>query len=245
MSIEPTCEYCGLVDKSRCKTKAMSEDCLHAPVEGKGPTVRTGPLAGLQRLHYRVIYADPPWSYKTFSKPKEGTVPHRSKEEPYKSMTREELLALPVEELAHPDGCVLHMWVISSHIDQAIELAALWGFTFKSLGMVWVKTQKHNPEVPKMGMGKWFRQEVEICLLFSRGKPKRDSAGVRQTILEPAREHSRKPDVAYDLVEALSFGPYLEMFSRSSRANWTAMGDQTGKFDPISLEEEDEIGDLL
>jgi len=241
---EPTCEYCGLVDKLRCRSPEASEDCPHAPVDMKASHVQTGPLSGLPRLHYGVIYADPPWSYKTFSKPKEGTVPHRSKDEPYKSMTAEELLALPVGEIAAKD-CVLHMWVISSHIDQAIALGKQWGFTYKSLGLVWVKTQKHDPEVPKMGMGKWFRQEVEFCLLFTRGKPKRDSAGVRQTILEPAREHSRKPDEAAARIEALSAGPYLEMFSRSSRPGWDVMGDQTGKFDALDPVEEAEIESLL
>lgn len=243
---EPTCQYCGLVDKHRCRSADAAEDCPHAPVEGKGPVVRTGPLSGLRRRHYGVIYADPPWSYKTFSKPDEGTVPHRSKDEPYKSMTAEDLLALPVGELAAED-CVLHMWVISSHFDQALALGAAWGFTFKSLGMVWVKTQKSDPEKPKMGMGKWFRQEAEICLLFTRGKPKRLDAGVRQVILEPAREHSRKPDAGYERVEALSAGPYLEMFSRADRDGWDAMGDQKGKFTPQAIDaaEEAEIDALL
>jgi len=240
-SIDPDKEYscpsCGLVGPEACGSAEDMEDCPHM-------RIADGPLAGLKINHYKVIYADPPWSYKTFSKPKEGTVPHRSKDEPYKSMTAEELLALPVHKIAAKD-CVLHMWVISSHLDQALALGAAWGFTFKSLGMVWVKTQKHNPEVPKMGMGKWFRQEAEICLLFTCGKPKRVSAGVRQTILEPAREHSRKPDVAYELVEALTDGPYLEMFSRSSREGWEAMGNQAGKFDPIDLSEEAEIDGLL
>jgi len=235
-----TCEYCGVVADHICRNKRDEETCLHGRIE-------SGPLAGLPINHFKVIYADPPWSYKTYSKPKEGTVPHRSAEEPYKTMTAEELLALPVHKIAAPD-CVLHMWVISSHFDQAVALAKQWGFTYKSLGLVWVKTQKHNPEVPKMGMGKWFRQEVEFCLLFTCGKPKRVSAGVRQTILEPAREHSRKPDEAMDRIEALTDGPYLEMFSRSSRENWTAMGDQKGKFDftkLVPLAEMEEIDDLL
>lgn len=206
--------------------------------------LQTGPMKGCKLNHYKVIYADPPWSYKTYSKPDEGTVPHRSEVEPYKSMTYEELEALPVFDVAAKD-CVLHMWVISSHIDQAIKLAAKWGFTYKSLGLVWVKTQKHNPEVPKMGMGKWFRQETEFCLLFTMGKPKRESAGVRQTILEPAREHSRKPDEAAERIEALSAGPYLEMFSRTSREGWDVMGDQAGKFDPIDPTEEAEIDGLI
>lgn len=244
MSMEPTCHYCGLVDKARCKTREASEECPHAPAEGKSPVVLTGPLAGLRRRHYGVIYADPPWSFKTYSSPEEGTVPHRTEVAPYKSMTAEELLALQVEELAAKD-CVLHMWTISSHLDQALWLGKAWGFTFKSLGMVWVKTQKGDPEKPKMGMGKWFRQEAEVCLLFTRGKPSRLSAGVRQTILEPAREHSRKPDVGYDLVEALSAGPYLEMFSRSDRKGWDAMGNEKGKFTSLDPVESLEIEGLI
>ena len=192
--------------------------------------ITEGPLAGLPTQHYGLIEADPPWSFKTYSNSEQGTVPHRSMEEPYRAMTHEQLVELPVGEIAAKD-CVLHMWTISSHVDQAIELGRTWDFTYKSLGLNWVKTQKHNPEVPKMGMGKWLRQDAEIALLFTRGNPKRVSAGVRQTILEPAREHSRKPDCRFERLEALAAGPYLEMFSRSSREGWDAMGDEVGKFD--------------
>lgn len=244
MSIEPTCDFCGLVDKTRCRTQDQAEDCQHAPVEGKGPVVRTGPLAGLKRRHYGVIYADPPWSFKTFSEPVEGTVPHRSGEAPYKSMTRDELLNMPVAEIAAKD-CILHLWTISSHVDQAIELAGRWGFAFKSLGFIWVKMQKGDPDTPKMGMGKWLRQEGEITLLFTRGKPTRTGAGVRQVLMEPAREHSRKPDGFYERIETLTDGPYVELFSRSSRAGWDAMGNEKGKFDKLDPVEEAEIGDLV
>lgn len=202
--------------------------------------ITSGPLAGLKRRHYGAIYADPPWSFKTFSNRDRGAVPHRSEDAPYQPMTYDELVNLKVQEVA-ADDCVLHMWTISSHLDQALLLGSCWDFTFKSLGLVWVKTQKGDPETPKMGMGKWFRQEAEICLLFTRGKPKRVSAGVRQTILEPAREHSRKPDVGYERVEALSAGPYLELFSRSSRPGWDAMGNEKGKFDRKPLVDEDDL----
>lgn len=194
----------------------------------------TGPLQGLRRQHYGAIMADPPWSFKTYSNRDRGTVPHRG-EEPYRSMTMEELQSLPVVELAAKD-CLLHMWTISSHVDQAIELGQRWGFTFKTLGFNWVKTQKSDPEKPKMGMGKWLRQDAEIGLIFTRGKPSRLSAAVRQTILEPAREHSRKPDEAMVRIEQLVAGPYLEMFSRSSRRGWDAMGDEVGKFDQLDGE---------
>lgn len=244
MSVEPHCHICGLVDKDVCGSAEDAEECPHAPAEGKAPVIARGPLKGLCRLHYRTIYADPPWSFKTFSNRDRGTVPHRGADEPYKPMTQEELWELPIGELAHPEGCVLHMWTISSHLDQAIALAGRWGFTFKSIGMIWVKTQKGDPEKPKMGMGKWFRQEAEVCLLFTKGKPKRTGAGVRQVIMEPAREHSRKPDEGYERVEALSDGPYLEMFSRASRPDWDAMGNEKGKFDQIEMDfGDDDVSD--
>lgn len=240
---EPSCGFCGLVDKSRCRSPEQAEECPHAPAEGKSPTVLSGPLKGLRRLHYGLIEADPPWSYKTYSNRDRGTVPHRTEEEPYPAMTKEELLALPVREIAAKD-CLLHMWAISSHFDQALALGIAWGFTFKSLGLHWVKTQKGDPEKPKMGMGKWVRQDCEIALIFTKGSPTRLSAGVRQTILEPAREHSRKPDIRFERLEALVAGPYLEMFSRSSRPGWDAMGDEVGKFDPMP-ELDDEAMELL
>jgi N6-adenosine-specific RNA methylase IME4 len=226
----PTCQFCGLVDTACCETKGDVESCPHAP----GAVIQSGPLAGLRKWGYGAVYADPPWSYKTYSEPVDGTVPHRSEIKPYESMTREELLALPVADITRKD-CILHLWTISSHVDQAFELAAAWGFTFKSLGFVWVKTQKGDPETPKMGMGKWLRQEAEVCLLFTKGKPTRTGAGVRQVLLEPAREHSRKPDAFLERIETLTDGPYVELFSRSSRPGWDAMGNEVGKFDPKPL----------
>lgn len=222
----PICQFCGLVDAACCEIGDDARDCPHA----LGAKLESGPLAGLRRGHYGVIYADPPWSFKTFSNVDRGTVPHRTDEAPYLPMTRDELLALPVSEISRKD-CILHLWTISSHIDQAFELAVAWGFTFKSLGFIWVKTQKGDPEAPKMGMGKWLRQEGEISLLFTKGKPSRTGAGVRQVLMEPARQHSRKPDGFYERIETLTDGPYVEMFSRATREGWDAMGDQVGKFD--------------
>lgn len=220
------CKYCGLVTLAPCATAAQGAHCPHAPGSSVVPE---GPLRGLHRKHYGVIYADPPWAFLTYTERDRGTVPHRTEEAPYDSMTRQELLDMQVSEIAAKD-CVLHLWTISSHFDQALALGTHWGFTYKSFGFNWVKTQKSDPEKPKMGMGKWFRQETEISLLFTRGKPSRLSAGVRQAILEPAREHSRKPDCCYERIEALSAGPYCELFARTSRPGWDQAGNQVGKF---------------
>lgn len=172
---------------------------------------------------FRLILADPPWAYSSYSKPN-GTTPHRSADEPYETVSRTELATLPVAEIAAKD-CVLLLWTISSHLEQAFPLAAAWGFTYKSKAFEWLKTTKDGAGF-KMGMGFWTRQESETVLLFSRGSPSRSSKGVRSTIYSPPRGHSQKPDEIYDRVETLIDGPYCELFARQRRPGWSSWGDQ-------------------
>lgn len=176
-------------------------------------------------MKYGAILADPPWSFKSWGG-KTGT-PHRSANDHYATVKREDLAAIPVSDRAAPD-CALFMWVVDSHLDQAIELAAAWGFAFKTKAFTWVKVT--NKGTPKIGMGYWTRKQTELCLLFTRGKPKRIGKGVRELIQAPRREHSRKPDEIYERIEALVAGPYLEMFARQRRPGWDAWGDETEKF---------------
>lgn len=154
-------------------------------------------------------------------------------------MTLAQMAALPVRDLAAKD-CALFMWIVGCHLTEAIELAASWGFAFKTDAFYWVKQRLIGadqadlftgdlPE-PRMGFGYWTRKQVEPCWLFTRGKPSRISAGVRQVILEPRREHSRKPDCQYERIEALVDGPYLELFSRTPREGWDAWGNDTQRF---------------
>lgn len=180
--------------------------------------------------YYKVIYADPPWSFKTYSA--KGKT-ERSPEHHYRTTETQDLKDIPVADWAAKD-CVLLMWIVDSHLEQALELIKAWGFTFKTIAFTWVKTTKASTEenpVPKMSLGLWTRKESEICLLATRGKPSRVGKGVRQVLLQPPREHSRKPDEIRARIEALVDGPYLEMFSRESRPGWDAFGDETGKFD--------------
>lgn len=194
-------------------------------------------LAALPPAHFGCILADPPWAFRTFSG--ETMTPHRSAEDHYATMTLAEMAALPVASLAAKD-CALFLWSVGSHLGEALELAAAWGFVFKTDAFYWVKQRLIGgdqadlftgdlPE-PRMGFGYWTRKQVEPCWLFTRGSPKRLSAGVRQVILEPRREHSRKPDCQYERIEALVGGPYLELFARTQRPGWQAWGNQTGKF---------------
>jgi N6-adenosine-specific RNA methylase IME4 len=123
-------------------------------------------------------------------------------------------------------------------IPHALEVMAAWGFTYKTIGFVWAKTTSRTDMswAPKyhMGLGYWTRANVEIVLLGVRGKPKRTGKGVRQLIVAPKREHSRKPDEFYERAERLCDGPYLELFSRQSRPGWSAFGNEVGKFDEVA-----------
>lgn len=176
---------------------------------------------------FPIVCADPPWRYKSYTG--EG-VPQRAEVQHYPTMSFEELSDLPVRDMAARD-CVLHLWSISSHIDQAIELAAAWGFAFKTLGFVWVKvTKAGEPNI--LGMGKWMRQQSEISLLCTRGKPSRRSTatGVRQVIYAQRREHSRKPDAFYERVEQLGRGPFLDMFGRREAPGWVNFNIEAPRF---------------
>jgi N6-adenosine-specific RNA methylase IME4 len=180
------------------------------------------------------VLADPPWGFRTYSGA--DAIPTLA-DDPYPAMTLDEMKALPVADITAPD-CLMIMWVVSSHVPQAIELAEAWGLTYRSLGPVWVKAVSpdqlemfDDQPISELGMGYWFRQQAEIALVFGKGSPERLSAGVRQVIWAPRREHSRKPDGVHARIERLVAGPYLELFGRQERAGWTVWGNQTDRFE--------------
>lgn len=178
---------------------------------------------------YGAILADPPWSFKSWSG-KTGT-PHRTANDHYTTTATTDLKDLPVASVAAKD-CALFMWVVDSHIGEAIDLGRAWGFEIKTKAFTWVKTTEAG--TPRIGMGYWTRKQTEICLMFTRGKPKRKDMGVRELIMSPRREHSRKPDEQYERIERLVAGPYLELFARQTWPGWTAWGNQTDTFTPAN-----------
>lgn len=192
------------------------------------------PFANLPSGHFKAIYADPPWHFRTFDG--DSAVPTLAGD-PYGTMTLDDMKALPVGYLAAAD-CLLVMWVVSSHVPQAIDLAAAWGFTYRSLGPIWAKTRfpgqsEMFDDAPpcEIGMGYWFRQQAEITLVFGKGSPTRLNADVRQMIFDGRRQHSRKPDCVHGRIERLVAGPYLELFARAPREGWTVWGNETDKFE--------------
>lgn len=176
----------------------------------------------LPQGQYGAILADPPWSFRSYGGA--NLAPARG-EQPYSVMSLSSLKALPVADVAAKD-CLLFMWTVSHLQAAATDLAAAWGFKPVSLAFVWDKG--------RMGMGYWTRQEVEVCHLFKRGRPRRISKGVRQLIRAPRRENSRKPDEQYERIERLVAGPYLELFARQAWPGWAAWGNEVGKFAPAN-----------
>lgn len=190
------------------------------------------PFANLPRGHFKAIYADPAWSFRVWSK---DTGQGRSAESHYGTMSMDEIAALPVAELA-ADDCVLFMWACWPSLPEALAIIEAWGFTYKTCGFDWMKAHAGQIEMfrddadVQVGMGYWTRANSEPCLLATRGKPKRRNADVRMGIIEPRREHSRKPDCVPSRIERLVEGPYLELFARTQRPGWTVWGNQTDKF---------------
>lgn len=181
-------------------------------------------------MKYGAILIDPPWSFKTFN---DDIAPARGAQ-PYKVMTSADIKALPVIDQA-ADDCVLFCWITWPTLLQAIETIDAWGFAYKTCAFTWVKGNS-LPLFPedfkdKMGMGYWTRSNSEVCLLATRGKPKRKDAGVRQVIQAPLREHSRKPDEQYQRIERLVDGPYLEMFARQKWPGWDSWGNETDRYE--------------
>ncbi len=188
-------------------------------------------FAGLKRNGYGAILADPPWLYEVWSDKGTG----RSAEQHYGVMTAADIASLPVPDLA-ADDCALFCWVTWPCLKQAIALIEAWRFTYKTCAFDWMKADNRQPnffeaELPvQVGLGHWTRSNTEPCLLATRGCPARLHADVRQGIIAPRRQHSRKPDGIHERIERLVAGPYVELFARERREGWDCFGNEVDKF---------------
>ena len=167
---------------------------------------------------YKIIYADPPWRYS--AKKVQGAA-----ENHYPTMSIEELCALPVADLAAPDSA-LFLWATFPQLPEALRLIEAWGFTYKSVAFVWLKKNK-KADSWFYGLGFWTRGNAEICLLATRGHPKRANAGVHQVILSHIEEHSKKPEEARSrIVRLMGDVPRIELFARSRAPGWDVWGNE-------------------
>lgn len=176
---------------------------------------------------YEAIYADPPWTYKVWSKAGEG----RTASSHYDVMDLEDIKALDVGDMAADDS-VLFMWATYPNLKEAFEVIEAWGFTYKTVAFTWCKKNKVSDSW-FWGMGYWTRANAEICLLATKGKPKRASAAVHQIVDARIMKHSKKPDEVRDrIVQLMGDVPRVELFARETADGWASWGNQLeGNYD--------------
>jgi len=172
---------------------------------------------------YNIIYADPPWYFKNYNNAKAQTNP----ESHYKTMTMKEIAELPVNDIAAKD-CVLFMWCTDPLLNKQIPIVEQWGFTYKTVGFHWVKTNKDKSKnLYFKTVGYLPRANNEICILATKGKPKRIGTNVDRLVVADRREHSRKPDCVKDrIVELCGDLPRIELFARQKTEGWDVWGNQ-------------------
>lgn len=170
---------------------------------------------------YQIIYADPPWNLHGVNR--KGFVTSRdSQNNPkynhlnqYECMTYDDIAKLPINSMAD-ENCVLFLWVVDNSLPFVFDIINKWGFTYKTVGFTWVKETKTGKDV--FGMGQWTRNNPEMCLIATKGKPKRVNFGVRQLQRYQVREHSRKPDeFRTEIVKLCGDLPRIELFARKPK----------------------------
>ena len=140
-------------------------------------------------------------------------------------MSIEELCALPVADLAAPDSA-LFLWATFPQLPEALRLIEAWGFTYKTVAFVWLKKNK-KADSWFYGLGFWTRGNAEICLLATKGHPKRQAANIHQFIISPIEAHSKKPDEARaKIISLMGDLPRVELFARQTPPGWAVWGNE-------------------
>ena len=183
--------------------------------------------AGKKRFH--TVLADPPWQFQN----RTGKVaPEHKRLNRYGTMGLGDICDLPVSSIA-ADTAHLYLWVPNALLPEGLQVMAAWGFKYKA-NLIWHKIRKDGGPDGR-GVGFYFRNTTEIILFGVRGKNVRTLAPGRSQvniIKSMKREHSRKPDEQYDLIEACSPGPFIELFARGPRKGWATWGNQADEYTP-------------
>ena len=167
---------------------------------------------------YKIIYADPAWSYK-------GEMMNSSVTDHYSVMTIDDIVNLPVKDIAD-NNCILFMWVTLPKLNEFMKVVNGWGFEYKTTAFVWVKKNKKSDSF-FMGLGRWTRANPEICILATKGKISRLRADIRQLQIHPIEKHSKKPDIFKELITDLVGDlPRIELFARETADGWDSWGNE-------------------
>ena len=166
---------------------------------------------------YKTIYADPPWMERGGGKIKRGADKH------YPLMSTKDIIALPVREIADPEGCHLYLWTTNNFLPDALKVVEAWGFQYVTM-ITWMKNS--------IGLGQYYRGMTEHCI-FARTRtplPYKLEDGKRQQGLtgfySPKQAHSAKPDIMRQMIERVSYGPRIELFAREQHEGWDVWGNE-------------------
>ncbi len=169
---------------------------------------------------YQIIYADPPWSYRD-----KALAGNRGANCKYDTQDNNWLNTLPIKTIAD-DNCFLFLWVTMPKLSECFELITEWGFLYKTCAFTWVKKNKKRDSW-FWGMGSWTRANAELCLIATKGKPKRLNAGVHSVIDTRIERHSKKPDCVRDKITTLCGElPRIELFARTKANGWDSWGNE-------------------
>lgn len=180
-------------------------------------------------IKFGTVLADPPWQFQN----RTGKMaPEHKRLNRYPTMSLQEIKDLPVEAIVN-NTAHLYLWVPNALIPDGLSVMSHWGFTYKT-NLIWYKVRKDGgPD--RRGVGFYFRNVTEVILFGVRGKNARTlnpGRSQENIITSQKREHSRKPDEQYSIIESCSSGPFLEMFARGPRDGWFGWGNQAEEYTP-------------
>ena len=172
---------------------------------------------------FSIIYADPPWTFKNYNDEKSN---HNANHH-YSCMSMEDIKKIPVWDLAAKD-CVLFMWCTDPLLNKQIEVINAWNFQYKTVGFYWIKENKNKSNMRFWkGPGYWTRANPEICLLATKGSPKRIGTNVDRLVIAERDVHSKKPLIIRDkIVELCGDVPRIELFARTTQEGWSSWGNE-------------------
>lgn len=177
---------------------------------------------------YSTILADPPWQ---FTNRTGKMAPEHRRLSRYKTLILEDILEMPVSSITK-ENSHLYLWVPNALLEEGLEVMKAWGFKYKT-NLVWHKIRKDGGPDGR-GVGFYFRNTTEMVLFGVKGSLRTLPPGRRQVniIRSQKREHSKKPDELFEIIESCSPGPYLELFARGKRPGWDQWGDQVEDYEP-------------
>lgn len=168
---------------------------------------------------YKIIYADPPWSYNDKMSGHSFSLDHE-----YPTQNKKWIWDLPISSIADSD-CVLFLWVVSPLLPEGLETIKRWGFKYKTLAFCWSKYTKNHKKVSNLG--RWTMGNVELCILGVKGHPKRAIKNIKQLVEEERKQHSKKPDeVRQRIVSLMGDLPRIELFARQKTTGWDVWGNE-------------------